>query len=176
MYLHIFAVSITFMGIEQAIQQPKFTSEYHKLAVNIIYTASWLSLTHQHVLKPYNLTIQQFNVLRILRGQKGQPLSVNCLIERMVDRSSNASRIVDKLQEKQLVERAICSNDRRQVEVRITEKGLNLLSEIDEPMKNASKALEGLSMKEAETLNTLLDKMREAQGENTKSSFKNQIQ
>ncbi len=156
------------MGIEQAIQQPKFTSEYHKLAVNIIYTSSWLSLTHQHVLKPYNLTIQQFNILRILRGQKGQPLSVNCLIERMVDRSSNASRIVDKLQEKQLVERSVCPNDRRQVEVRITNNGLKLLSEVDEPMKNAAKALEGLSIKEAELINTLLDKMRESQGESSK--------
>ncbi len=163
------------MGIEQAIQQPKFTSEYHKLAVNIIYTSSWLSLTHQHVLKPYNLTIQQFNILRILRGQKGQPLSVNCLIERMVDRSSNASRIVDKLQEKQLVERSVCSNDRRQVEVRITNNGLKLLSEVDEPMKNAAKALEGLSIKEAELINTLLDKMRESQGESSKLQFNKSI-
>lgn len=149
------------MGIEQVIQQTKFSSEYHKLAVNLIYTSSWLSLAHQQVLKPFNLTIQQFNILRILRGQKGQPLSVNCLIERMIDKSSNASRIVDKLQEKGLVERTVCPNDRRQVEVRITPSGLALLQEVDQPMQNASLLLEGIGEDDAKIVNDLLDKMRD---------------
>lgn len=112
------------------------------------------------MMKEFGVTLPQFNVLRILRGQKGKPLSINELIERMIDKSSNASRIVDKLESKQYVLRRVCSNDRRQVEVTITEKGLGLLKEMDEPIKSLELQVRGISEKEAETINILLDQIK----------------
>lgn len=148
------------MSIENDIKQTKFSSEYHKLAVNIFYSASWLSDQHLQIMKPFNLTPQQFNILRILRGQKGSPLSVNCLIERMIDKSSNVSRLVDKLEDKGYVERKTCPSDRRQVHVVITESGLEFIGQLDEPMKKLDSQIKALSLEEAATLNHLLDKMR----------------
>jgi DNA-binding MarR family transcriptional regulator len=148
------------VNIELAIKQSKFKSEHQKLAVNIMYTSGWLSSLHLQVLKPFGISTQQFNVLRILRGQKGTPLSINCLIERMIDKKSNASRIVDKLEEKTLVVRSICPDDRRQVEVRITPKGLELINSLDIHTEQFHSTLEALSEEEAYTVNTLLDKMR----------------
>lgn len=148
------------MTIEKAIKQSTFHSEYHKLAVNLMFTSSWLGNLHHQMMKPYALSIQQFNVLRILRGQKGQALSINSLIERMVDKSSNASRIVDKLEEKKLVVRSHCPEDRRQVDVVITEAGLKLLAELDQPMKEMENIFTSLTEIEARQMNFLLDKMR----------------
>lgn len=148
------------MSLEEEIKQVKFHSQYHKLVVNIMHTASWLENHHQHMMKEFGVTLPQFNVLRILRGQKGKPLSINELIERMIDKSSNASRIVDKLESKQYVLRRVCSNDRRQVEVTITEKGLGLLKEMDEPIKSLELQVRGISEKEAETINILLDQIK----------------
>lgn len=106
--------------------------------------------------------MQQFNLLRILRGQKGKALSVNDLIERMIDKSSNASRLVDKLSDKGLVHRAMCPNDRRQVEVTITDEGLKLLSLLDPELKKIERVLDGITPEEAETMNEMLDRMRTA--------------
>jgi DNA-binding MarR family transcriptional regulator len=146
--------------LESAIQQTQFQSEYQKLVVHLMYTASWLEVRHQQMIKPYGISMQQYNVLRILRGQKGKPLSVNALIHRMIDKSSNASRLIDKLEDKQLVVRRVCPNDRRQAEVSITEKGLELLKSIDGPIRELQRHVSGISEKEAEQLNHLLDKMR----------------
>lgn len=148
------------MSIENDIKQSRFTDEYHKLAVNLMFTASWLGDKHQQLIKPYGITMPQFNILRILRGQKGAPLSVNELIARMIDKSSNASRLVDKLEEKGYVLRKVCPEDRRQVEVSITEEGLTFIGSLDAPMQNMRTYLENLSIEEAEMLNQLLDKMR----------------
>lgn len=148
-------------SIEEAIRQPHFRNDYQKLAVNLYYTTSWLGSKHRDLFKSFDLTPPQFNILRILRGQKGQPLSVNALIERMIDKSSNASRIVDKLVEKKLVERTTCPNDRRQVEVRISEGGMELLAEIDPFMETFDQSFANLTIEEAQTLNTLLDKLRQ---------------
>lgn len=148
------------MSLEDEIKQSKFHSQYHKLIVNIMHTSSWLQNNHLQMMKTFGLTPQQFNVLRILRGQKGQPVSINELIERMIDKSSNASRIVDKLENKQYVLRKVCPNDRRQVEVTITKSGLELLGEMDEPMKELEKTVKGISLQEAELVNTLLDKIK----------------
>jgi DNA-binding MarR family transcriptional regulator len=148
------------MTIEEAIKQPKFTNEYHKLMVNLLYTASWVDVKHQQFMKTYGITVQQFNVLRILRGQKGNPLSINCLIERMIDKSSNASRIVDKLEQKGYVLRTVCPNDRRQVEVRITEEGLAFIGQLDEPVKSLQQYAQCLSEEEAQIMNGFLDKIR----------------
>lgn len=151
------------MTIEEEIKQSKFNDEFHKLAVNLMFTSSWLGDKHQQLIKPFGITLQQFNILRILRGQKGSPLSINELISRMIDKSSNASRIVDKLEEKEFVTRKTCPNDRRQVEVSITESGLAFINSLDTPMRGIRSYLENLSESEANLLNSLLDKLRENQ-------------
>jgi DNA-binding MarR family transcriptional regulator len=150
-------------SIESSIKQSKFKNEHHKMVINLLYTASWLEVQHQHMIKPYGITMQQYNILRILRGQKGQPLSVNELISRMLDQNSNASRLVDKLYQKKLVDRTICPKDRRQVEVRITDAGLDLLKEIDEPMNALESLTCGISEKDAALVNDILDRIRSHQ-------------
>lgn len=147
--------------LEQAIQQPHFRSEFQKVAINVFYTSSWLSNKHRDLFKRFDITTQQFNILRILRGQKGKPLSVNALIERMIEPNSNASRLVDKLVDKKFVERAICPNDRRQVEVRILEDGLVFLSQVDPHIEALDGQFANLTLEEAKLLNHLLDKLRQ---------------
>lgn len=148
------------MGISEEIKQEKFKSEFSKAVVNILYTNSWFNQQNVQLFKSYGLTTPQFNILRILRGQHPKPATVNLLIERMLDKSSNASRIVDKLEEKGLVIRNQCSKDRRAVDVLISEKGLGLLSQMDVEMEKWEVANNKLSEKESETLNALLDKIR----------------
>jgi DNA-binding MarR family transcriptional regulator len=148
------------MSLEEDIKQVRFNSEYQKLMLNIFYTSNWLGLKHNQLMKEYGLTGPQFNILRILRGQKGQPMSVNALIERMLDKSSNASRIVDKLEEKKLVLRKVCPNDRRQVEVTITSDGLQLLKQLDSPMDALEDLVKGISLDEAKLVNQLLEQIR----------------
>ena len=148
------------MRLEDEIKQSKFKSEYHKLGVNILYTANWLALHHTKQCKEYDITPEQFNILRILRGQHPKPATVNLLIDRMLDKNSNASRLVEKLRVKKLVERATCPEDRRAVNVVITQKGLDLLAEIDKTETSYLKELKNLTEKEAEQINFLLDKLR----------------
>jgi DNA-binding MarR family transcriptional regulator len=148
------------MKIQEAIKQQSFASEYQKLVVNVLYTGSWMSLKNAAFLKPHKLTVQQYNVLRILRGQHPKPATVNLLIERMFDKMSNASRIVDKLVEKKLVTRNFCKDDRRCVDVLITDKGLKLLQLLDKEEKNWIRAFSNLSESDAKKLNALLDKLR----------------
>ena len=148
------------MKLEQEIKQTKFKNEYEKLVINIIFTASWLTAKHTRLLKPYGITPQQFNILRILRGQHPQPVTVNLLIDRMLDKSSNASRLVEKLRVKGLVERRTCVHDRRAVDVLITEKGMHLLDELDTVASGWLEEFEVLAPKEAKRLNFLLDKLR----------------
>ena len=117
------------MKLEEAIQQTKFISEHQKVHLNILFSASWLSQRSIAILKPYGLTWQQFNVLRILRGRHPEPATVKLLTERMIDKMSNASRLVDKLLAKGLVVRVTSKEDRRRVDVSITDSGLKLLEE-----------------------------------------------
>ena len=150
------------MRLEEEIKQSKFKDEYHKLGVNIIYSASWMSSKHLHVLKQFNLSIQQFNILRILRGQYPEPASVKLLTERMIDKMSNASRLVEKLKQKGFVERTSCPKDRRQVDIAITEEGRKIVGEASIVMEGElNKTLSVLTKKEAKQLNDLLDKMRD---------------
>lgn len=149
------------MELEKAIQQKKFQNEHHKAVINIIYTANWINLINAQALKPFGITLPQFNVLRILRGQYPKPATVSLIQERMLDKNSNASRLVDKLILKALVNRKECPNDRRQVEILITKKGLELLSELDKQMNKASKRFSNISEKEAQIINAILDKMRD---------------
>ena len=149
-----------YMKLTEAIKQGSFSDEYQKLVVNIIYTGNWITQRNNEHLKQFGLTVQQYNVLRILRGQHPNPASVNLIIERMLDKMSNASRIVDKLEQKKLATRAFCKDDRRKVDVIITEKGMKLLEEIDIEQKEWLKAYHALSKSEAEEVNNLLDKLR----------------
>ena len=148
------------MGIAEEIKQEKFRSQYSKAVVNIIYTSAWINQKHLALFKSHGLTTPQFNILRILRGQYPSPATVNLLIDRMLDKSSNASRIVDKLEEKGLVIRRQCSNDRRAVDVLISEAGLSLLSQLDNELAQAEREMNNLSEVENEQLNMLLDKLR----------------
>lgn len=148
------------MKIEDEIKQPVFKNEYQKAVINILYTASWLNLEQTQVFKKYDLTPPQYNVLRILRGQYPNPVTVNLIIDRMLDKSSNASRIVEKLRIKKLVKRIICPEDRRAVNVLITQQGLDLLLEMDTLEKNFWVGINSLTSQEAIILSDLLDKIR----------------
>lgn len=147
--------------IEEAIQQRSFKTPDHRAQVNIIYTAAWLNQETSKVLKPFGLSLQQFNVLRILRGRGDEPSTVKLLTERMIDKMSNASRLVDKLKQKGLVERRECPTDRRRVDILITGRGLELIGDasraVDEMRTNA---FSRLSRQENDELSRLLDKLR----------------
>lgn len=147
------------MKLEDEIAQRKFQSNHQKAVINLLYTANWITARHSAQLKPYDITQQQFNILRILRGQHPTPASIKLLKERMLDKMSDASRLVDKLKTKGLVERKTCKADRRNVDVVISEKGLELLATLDY-LDEQFKKIVALSDAEAEQLNLLLDKMR----------------
>jgi DNA-binding MarR family transcriptional regulator len=149
------------MELEKEIKQKSFKSEYHKLIVNILFTGNWIHVNHSEALKPFGLTLQQFNVLRILRGQAPNPSTVNLIVDRMLDKSSNASRIIDRLLAKGLVKREQCEKDRRAVDVHINESGLALLAEIDDKLQQLEKIFYTIDENEALTVNKLLDKLRD---------------
>ena len=148
------------MRIEDEIKQPHFRDEFQKAHINLLFTASWLQLRQAVAFKPYGLTLPQFNILRILRGQHPLPATVALLIDRMLDKTSNASRIVDRLEEKKLVTRTVCPANRRAVDIRITVAGLELLERIDQNGVLRVSALSQLSEAEVQQLNALLDKVR----------------
>lgn len=148
------------MKLEEEIKQAKFRNEHHKLVVNIIFTANWLITHHNKNLKEFDLSPEQFNILRILRGQHPKPATVNLLIERMLNKMSNASRLVEKLRKKGFVERKTCKDDRRACDVLITNKGLDLLSQLDRVEKEWNAVVAHLPKPEAKNLNALLDKLR----------------
>lgn len=148
------------MRLEDEIKQENFRNEFHKLAVNIIFTHSWLMNKINEILSGFDLTPQQFNLLRILRGQYPSPASISLLKERMLDKMSDASRLVDRLIQKGLVERKICKQDRRKVDIIITKAGLQVLKKIDETEDEFDGFLKNLNDKEAKILNDLLDKLR----------------
>lgn len=149
------------MNIEEAIQQKNFESEFQKAHINILFTANWLSQSLGPALEPLNLTWQQFNILRILRGMHPEPASVKLLTERMIDKMSNASRLVEKLKQKGMVERRACPADRRQVDVVLTEKGQEILEDASKRIAQMTQqTFSSLSVAEAQSLNSLLDKIR----------------
>lgn len=134
-----------------------FKSSKVKALINIKYTSNWLNSKENDFFKPYGISPQQFNILRILRGAK-ERIKVQIVKERMIERAPNATRLMDKLCDKNLIQRERCEHDRRVVYVKITNQGLELLSTIDDN-KNLS-FLENLTNKEAEILSNLLDKIR----------------
>ncbi|HRH65995.1 MAG TPA: MarR family transcriptional regulator [Bacteroidia bacterium] len=148
------------MKLEDEIVQKNFRSESHKLGVNIIFTFNWVNHFHSGVMKKFDLTSQQFNILRILRGQHPAPANIKLLRERMLDKMSDASRIVEKLRAKGLVERVTNESDRRACDVNITRKGLDLLKIIDKEDITFDNFFSNLSCEEIKVLNDLLDKLR----------------
>ena len=149
------------MSLEEDIKQEKaFQSQRHKAVVNIMYTDGWVRGLISGILKPHGLTNQQYNVLRILRGSSPEPLSTSSIRDRMLDKMSDASRIVDRLFKKGLVDRKTCSTDKRLVDVFISEEGLQLLEKIDVAMNGFNANLDNISEDEAKILNTILDKLR----------------
>lgn len=148
------------MSIEEDIKQKSWRSEFTKSVVNLIFTVNWITEKQYQIFKPYGLTLPQYNVMRILRGQHPKPCTINLIIDRMLDRMSNASRIVDKLESKELVIRRQSKKDRRAVDVIISQKGLNLLEKLDKLLYTWEDGFKNLTEDEARQLNVLLDKFR----------------
>ena len=149
------------MALEQDIRQEKFDNEFHKTAINILYTSSWLYNLNALRLKPFGITPEQFNVLRILRGSHPKPLMLADITCRMIDKNSNATRLVEKLRQKDFVQRTVCEGNRRQVDIKITPRGLKLLESIDKESSGWTASLKNISKAEAHELNRILDKLRD---------------
>jgi DNA-binding MarR family transcriptional regulator len=150
------------MSIEKDIQQSKFRNEYHKTVVNLIFTYNWITEKTKQFFEKGDITSQQYNILRILRGA-GKPLSTLQIRQRMLDKMSDTSRIVDRLVKKELVQKVICKTDRRLVDVTITDTGMQLLDKLDSYNEQMDAMLESLSEEEAKMLNNLLDKIRNSE-------------
>jgi len=148
------------MKIKDAIQQQQFKNEWHKLRVNLLYSASWLSGNIKEFIEPFGITQKQFNILRILRGQHPEEITILEIRSRMIDKMSDASRMVDRLAKKSLLHKRPCTEDKRQTRVRISDAGLQLLRRIDREIARMDEILFNLNDEEAAVLNNLLDKMR----------------
>ncbi|RZJ89578.1 MAG: MarR family transcriptional regulator [Chryseobacterium sp.] len=148
------------MGIEQDINQVNFRNEFQKAAINFIFTYNWLNEKMRVFFEKEDITPQQFNILRILRGQYPQPCTINLLKSRMLDKMCDASRIVDRLVQKDLVIKAINTQDKRSVDILISERGLSLLKTTDKEVDLTKLISPNLTGEESEQLNILLDKMR----------------
>ena len=149
------------MGIEKDIQQPTFRNPHQKAAINLIYTLSWMREKTNTIFEAEDITPQQFNILRILRGSFPQPLSTLQIRERMLEKMSDTSRIVDRLITKGLVKKLTCKNDRRLVDVIISDKGKKILERLDARQEEIDSVLGNLSEKDANILSDLLDKIRD---------------
>jgi DNA-binding MarR family transcriptional regulator len=147
------------MKLEEEIAQQKFAGEQQKAMINLLFTYHWAVSKMKSDFKPYDITMQQFNILRILRGQMPNPCTINILKERMLDKMCDASRMVDRLLQKGFIERCVNKKDRRAVDIKISTQGLDLLAKFDE-ITDPNKLFSALTDLEAKTLNQLLDKVR----------------
>lgn len=150
------------MTIETAIKQKKFSTPYHKLIVNITYTANWLMNRQMELLRPFDLSPQQYNVLRILKGAFPEPMRVQDISERMLDKTSNTSRLIDKLVSKKLVEKQLCQEDRRAVDIVIKDSGLKLLNKTTPLIVSLEDLLHHVCPEDLEKFSGILDHLREA--------------
>lgn len=158
------------MSLENDIHQKTFRNEYQKAIINILYTENFLVTKMTSIFKHFDITRQQYNVLRILRGQFPEPASINLIKDRMLDKMSDSSRIVERLRAKGLVERAGGKNDKRSVEITISQEGLDLLKKMQPQVNSMENLLHNLSAEETRDLNFLLDKIRSAETESEKMS------
>lgn len=149
------------MKIEESIQQQNFVSSHQKAMINILFTQGWLKDRISGNLKPHNITMQQYNVLRILRGQYPKGLTTSEIRDRMLDKMSDASRLVDRLEKLKLVEKKRNIDDRRLVAVKLSDQGVTLTDKIRHDEENGQNYLENLSDDEANLLSDLLDKIRD---------------
>lgn len=147
------------MKIEDEIKQKKFRNAHQKAVINLIYTSNWLQNKNHNFFKGYGITGQQYNILRILKGQFPQSISATEIKNRLLDQNSDVSRLLTRLERKQLITKTTCPNDKRASDVNITEIGLNLLEEIDKNQKDFDAVL-SLTPEEAKLLSDLLDKSR----------------
>lgn len=149
------------MRLEDEIQQPKFKNYRQKTVINLIYSSGYLLNHLNDKAKMFDITRQQYNVLRILKGQLPKSASINLIKERMLDKMSDASRIVERLRLKQLVERTVSTTDKRVVDIVITPKGLKLLDDMEPAISSVDDLFKNFTDQELETFNNLLDKMRD---------------
>lgn len=159
------------MSLENDIQQKTFKSEYQKAILNILYTENHIVGRMTEVFKEFDITRQQYNVLRILRGQYPNPSSINLIKDRMLDKMSDSSRIVARLRAKGLVHRAGGKSDKRSVEITISHKGLELLKKMQQPVDQLDTLLHNLTIEETQELNYLLDKIRSVELQDTEKLF-----
>jgi len=149
------------MVIEETLKISKRLPERKRALLNLLYTGNWVSDEIAKVLKPFDITPQQFNVLRILKGRQGEACSLQTIQERMISKMSNTTRLVDKLIKKEYVKRTQCETNRRKVDIVITPKGLLALDEISEVVdRSEARMTDQLSTSEMEDLNALLNKLR----------------
>jgi DNA-binding MarR family transcriptional regulator len=150
------------MGIDNEISSSYFRNENHKATVNVVLTGNWILERMKQYIESENITHQQYNILRILRASK-TPLSTLQIREQMIDKMSDTSRIVERLLKKDLVHKQIATHDKRLVDITISDNGLAVLERLDQQNENIDNILGSLSSEEVETLNKLLDKIREKQ-------------
>jgi DNA-binding MarR family transcriptional regulator len=148
------------MEIEKEIASNKFENDHQKVVVNLIYTYGWLTNLLRKRMDKHKITLQQFNILRILRGQYPKPATINMLKERMLDKMSDASRIVERLVQKELVLRGVNEKDRRAADITISQKGLDILQKLDSELSIRDILADSISDEEAVQLSDLLDKLR----------------
>ena len=148
------------MEIEKEIYNRKFENSHQKAVVNLLYTYGWITNLLRLLLNKHNVTLQQYNILRILRGHHPNPATINILKERMLDKMSDASRIVERLVQKDLVIRCVSEKDRRAVDILISQNGLDILQKLDTEISLKAMLSNNISEEEASTLSGLLDKMR----------------
>lgn len=149
------------MDIGKAIKQEKFQSGYQKAMINILYTGNWLRDSQTELLKQFDILPQHYNILRIIKGKHPEPVSPGEIKEVMLDKGNDVTRLVDKLYKKGYIKRHLCKENRRKIDIHITDKGIEFLKELDEPIKKQFLNLKKqMTEKEAETLSHLLDKLR----------------
>jgi DNA-binding MarR family transcriptional regulator len=148
------------MTIEDEIKQTKFKNPYQKAVLNLIFTANWIQNKQKELFEPFGITGQQYNILRILRGQHPGAISAAEIKTRMLDKNSDVSRLLDRLKNKKLIRKNQCADDRRASDVTISDAGLLLLKELDAAINNLDKRLLNLSTEDALLLSSLLDKIR----------------
>ena len=149
------------MSIEEIVHYQEFSDVYQKILVNVYYTSSWISQRDADFLRQFDLTSQQYNILRILKAEHPNRISIKAIKHRMLDKMSDVSRLIERMRKKGLVERIQSDTDRRAVEIAIAGKGLGILYEISQVIDtHRNLGLQNLSQEEAEVLNKLLDKIR----------------
>ena len=148
------------MKIEEEIKQTKFKNPHQKAVLNLLFTANWIQNKQRELFEPFGITGQQYNMLRILRGQHPKPIPAVEIKIRMLDKNSDVSRLLDRLIGKKLVNKNQCPYDKRATDISITETGLDLLTKLDSAINNLEARFFSISKEEAKLLSDLLDKAR----------------